>query len=300
MQARFILIPILVGLAAPLAAHADPIPENVAEMIRAAAKTGDASQLAVTVKLAKKTNPRSASEIDALASQLTNWAAARHRFELQRRSFFQGWTGQGEVGGANSTGNTRSTSVALGLNYARNGLFWDHTLTATVDYARDNGVESQSRYFASYSGHHKITSRLYALGLVSWEDNHFAGFNSRLSESLGLGYSFLNGPKMTLAIEAGPALRQTEYVDGTAERKFAGRASLNYGWKILPNLALTEIATFYSESEDSTLTSDTGLTTTLIGSLSARASYHIQRESSPPPPLRRTDATTRLTLVYDF
>jgi putative salt-induced outer membrane protein len=300
MRAKFILIPILLGLAAPLAAQADPVPPKVADMIRAAAKTGDAAQLATTVSIAKKANPRSAREIDALAAQLKNWAAARNRFKLRRQSFFQGWKGQGEVGAANSTGNTRSTSVALGLNFTRKGLRWDHAFTATADYQRDNGVESESRYFASYSGHHKMTDRLYALGLVSWEDNRFAGFHTRLSESLGLGYSFLNGPKMTLAVEAGPALRQTEYIAAAAERKFAGRASLNYRWDILPDLALTEVATFYSESEDSTLTSDTGLTTTLIGSLSARASYHIQRESSPPPPLRRTDATTRLTLVYNF
>lgn len=305
MRKSFILIPIPLGLAASVllglaAAHADPIPAPVVQMIQAAAKSGDESQLAVAVKLAKKTNPRSVGEIDRLASQLKGWTEARRRFRLRRQGFFQGWKGQGEAGAANSTGNSRSTSVALGLNFSKTGLRWDQTFAATADYQRENGIESQSRYFASYSGHHKFTERLYSLGLISWEDNRFAGFHTRLSESLGLGYAFLKAPNMALAIEAGPALRQTEYIAGNSERKFAGRASLNYRWDILPDLTLTEVATYYGEGKDSTVTTDTGLTTKLIGSLSARVSYHLQYESSPPPPLRKTDATTRMTLVYNF
>ena len=76
MRKSFILIPLLLGLAAPIAAHADPIPATVADMIRAAAKSGSASQLAVTVKVAKNTNPHSIHEIDALVSQLKIWADA--------------------------------------------------------------------------------------------------------------------------------------------------------------------------------------------------------------------------------
>jgi putative salt-induced outer membrane protein len=297
MRKTFIAISILLGSSA--AAQADPIPPRVLDMILSAAEHGD-PELSVTVKVAKRTNPRSAKEIDALAERLSAENAARARARLMRRSFFEGWKGQGEVGAADSTGNTRSTSVALGLNYARNGLYWDHTLTATVDYARDNGVESKSRYFASYAGHYNVTPRFYTLGLLSWEKDRFAGFDRRFSESIGLGYSVLKTPKASLALEAGPALRQTNYVAGNIENQFAGRTSVNFRWDITPKLTFSEIASFYTETSDSTATSDTGLTAGLIGSLSVRLSYHLQYESSPPPGLAKTDATTRLTLVYDF
>ena len=297
MRKTFIAISLLLGL--PVAAQADPIPPRVMDMILSAAEHGD-PELSITVKVAKRTNPRSAKEIDELAARLSAENAARARARLMRRGFFEGWKGQGEVGAADSTGNTRSTSVALGLNYARNGLFWDHTLTATVDYARDNGVESKSRYFASYAGHYNVTRRFYTLGLLSWEKDRFAGFDRRFSESIGLGYSVLKTPKASLALEAGPALRQTNYVTGNIENQFAGRTSVNFRWEITPKLTFSEIASFYTETSDSTATSDTGLTAGLIGSLSVRLSYHLQYESSPPPGLAKTDATTRLTLVYDF
>lgn len=300
MTKRFLLFLALPGLAFPAAAFAAPVPDKVAEMIQAAAADGDAAELAATVKAAKKANPASTAEIDTLVSQIQAQAAARHRAELAQNGFFEGWSGQGEAGIANSTGNTRSTSLALGLNFLRSGLNWDHAVNATVDYQRDNGIETKSRYFAGYNAHYKFDDDFYALGLLSWEGDRFSGFNSRLSESLGLGYMVLSEPDMTLSIEAGPALRQTDYIVGGSENSFAGRAAVNYSWTILPDLVFTEAASFYGESRDSTLVSDTGLTTRLVGALSLRASYHVQYETNPPLALQKTDATTRLTLVYSF
>jgi len=300
MRERSLLALVAALLLISAKAYADPVPERVAAIIRAAANDGNPAELAATIKFAKKANPRSTKEIDALAAQLQAAAEARHRAELLRRRFFEGWTGQGEVGASSSSGNTRSTTLAMGLNFSRNGLYWDHAFIATADYQRDNGTESKGRYFASYSGHYKYNDRAYALGLLSWESDRFSGFESRLSESVGLGYAVLNGPKVNLSIEAGPALRQTDYSLGRSENEFAGRASVNYLWKMFPNLTFTQIVSYYGQSHDSTLTSDTAFTANLIGALSARASYHIQYETNPPLTLDKTDTLTRLTLVYSF
>src|SRR5215469_16333416 len=269
-------------LTIPAAANADPVPEKVADMIKAAVDDSDAAELAATVKLAKKTNPRSTQEIDALVARLQAEAAARHRAELEQKGFFEGWKGDGQLGFSNSMGNTHSTNVALGLDFSRIGLKWDHILNATADYQRQNGVENQSRYFAGYSSHYKFNDRFYSFGLLSWEDARFSGFDSRFTESLGLGYVILQQPDMTLSVEAGPALRQTHYIVGPSKNGFAGRASANYLWKILPDLTFTEVLSFYGESGDNTVTSDTGLTANLIGALSARLSYHVNYESNPP------------------
>jgi putative salt-induced outer membrane protein len=284
----------------PAAAHADPVPGRVADMLKAAVDDGDPAELAATAKVAKKTNPASAAEIDAMVASLQAEADAAHKAKLARQGFFEGWTGQGEAGLASSTGNTRSTDLALGLHFSRIGLNWDHALDATVDYQRTNGIESKSRYFAGYSGRYKFDGPLYGVGVLSWEGDRFMGFDSRMSESIGLGYAILQSPDMQLSIEAGPALRQTDYISGGSENSFAGRAAINYKWDILPSLAFTQSVSYYGESRDSTVISDTGLTANLIGALSARLSYHVQYESNPPLGLQNTDTTSRLTLVYNF
>jgi putative salt-induced outer membrane protein len=179
-------------------------------------------------------------------------------------------------------------------------LAWDHAFAATVDYQKDQGVESKSRYFASYSGHYKFAERYYAAGIASWERDRFSGFNSRTSEGLGVGYAVLQGPDMTLSVEAGPALRQTDYITGRSENMMAARVATDYRWNIRPNLALTETASFYGEGHDSTVVSETGLMANLIDALSARLSFHVQYETHPPLALENTDTATRLTLVYSF
>lgn len=288
------------AVSGPAVAQAAPIPKPVKNMIRAAAGSGDPALLASTAKLAKKANPDSAAEIDALVKQLKADAARRHKEELEREGFFDGWSGEGQVGLSNSTGNTRNTGISLGLSFERNGLQWRHAFNATVDYSRNNGVVDKDRYFASWESDYKFSKRAYAVGLTSWESDRFSGFHSRISESLGLGYALVRTDDMKLSIQGGPALRQTDYISGGTKNRFSGMAAVKYKWTILPGLLLSENATFYGDNHDSTLTSNSALTTKLIGALSAQASFFVQYESNPPADLVTTNTLSRVTLVYSF
>jgi putative salt-induced outer membrane protein len=281
-------------------AEADPIPPDVEQMIRAAADSGDPVLMASTVTVAKKAHPRSAAEIDKLVIKLQADADRRHREALEHWGFFDGWKGQGQAGFNNTTGNTRSLGLAMGLSFGREGLKWRHAFNSTVDYERENGIETKSRYFASWESDYKYSERFYALGLASFESDRFSGFDRRFSESLGLGYSIIKTPSMTLSIQGGPALRQTDYILDGSKNEFAGMGAVNFQWTIRPDLVLSENATYYGESVDSTFTSTTALTMKLIGALSAQASFLAQYESNPPFGLENTNTTSRLTLVYSF
>ncbi|MDE2466333.1 MAG: DUF481 domain-containing protein, partial [Alphaproteobacteria bacterium] len=218
----------------------------------------------------------------------------------QRESFFEGWSGEGQVGLSNSTGNSRNTGISLGLSFEKNGIQWRHSFNATVDHSRNNGVVTKDRYFASWQSDYKFTKRAVAAGILSWESDRFAGFNNRFSESLGIGYSLIRTDDMALSIQGGPALRQTDYLTGKTKNGVAGMAAVNYKWTISPGLVLSQDATFYGQSQDSTLTSNTAVTVKLIGALSAQASFFAQYESNPPGRLATTSTLSRLTLVYSF
>lgn len=288
----------LVALAFP--AQAAPIPEPVAAMIKAAAASGDAATLKTTADLAKKTNPDSVAEIDAMVAGLQQSAEDQRLAKLRTQGFFEGWHGQGQAGASISTGNTSSKGFALGIDLHKEGVKWRHAILGTVDYSRQNGVTSQERYFASYEANYKLTERLYALGLVSWERDAFAGFSRRFSETVGIGYAALKRPNMTLNVEAGPALRQTRYITGLSANRLAARGALDYSWTIRPGMVFTEVASLYAESDDSTLTSTTALTLKMLDALSLRASLLVDHETHPPLGLEKTNTTSRLTLVYGF
>lgn len=286
------------ALITPVAASAEPVPASVAAMIDAAA--GDPAALKTVADIAKKTNPASATEIDAQVAALGKKAEEARLAKLETQGFTEGWSGEGSIGAFTSSGNTSSTGVALGLKLSKEGVKWKNTLAGAVNYQKDNGVTSQERYFVGYDLNYKFSQRFYALAIVSWERDTFAGYTSRFSESLGLGYKIVDSPKVVWGLEGGPALRQTSYILTGNESDFSGRVATNFVWNIGPNTAFTETASYFFGGETNTITSDTALTTKLYNSLSARISFFLQNESNPQPGLEATDTTTRFTLVYGF
>lgn len=295
---RKLLATTALALAMPFAAQAEPVPASVAAMIDAAA--GDPAALKTVADIAKKTNPASAAEIDAQVAALGKKAEEARLAKLESQSFTEGWSGEGSIGAFTSSGNTSSTGVALGLKLSKEGVKWKNTLAGAVNYQKDNGVTSQERYFVGYDLNYKFSQRFYALAILSWERDTFAGYTSRFSESLGLGYKIVDSPKVVWGLEGGPALRQTSYILTGNESDFSGRVATNFVWNIGPTTAFTENASYFFGGETNTITSETALTTKLYNSLSARISFFVQNESNPQPGLEATDTTTRFTLVYGF
>jgi putative salt-induced outer membrane protein len=286
-------------------AQADPIPDPVAAMIRAAADTGNSATLKTVSDLAKKTNPASAKDIDALTATLTQQAADRDLAKIRTRKPWQGWKGQAQAGVNATTGTTDTAGLSLGLNLVRNGVKWRHTVIASANYARQNGITTANQHALSYQLDYKVNDRFFVMGLGSWEGDRFSGFERRFSETLGMGYTALKTPAMTLNLTAGPALRQTRYVagyqtTGQEDGKFAGRAGLDYSWTIRPGVVFTENASFYGQTGNSTLTANTALTMKVFGRLSVQAGLLLDYETLPPVGTEKTNTTSHLTLVYGF
>jgi len=302
---KFVLLCALLAVTPVLAqpaAKADAIPKSVADMLRIAVDSGDPALAANMARLAKTSNPAAGAEIDALYTRLLAGAEQRRQARLRKLRLYQGWKGKGEFGAVDTTGQTNSTGVTARLSLVRDGLRWRQESTASVDYLHHNGVEERDRYFAGHQANYKVSDRLYALGLASWEGNRAQGFNSRVTASLGAGVTLVKSAHMGLSVEASPALRTTNYLDAINDTSLAARVAGNAHWNVTSRLTVSEDATYYRETNDHSLTSESALTLKLIGALSTRFSYRLQRESKslPLPVLHSNDSTSRLSLVYTF
>lgn len=280
------------------------IPPEVEAMIREAARGGDEATLNAVVKVAQATNPGSASEIATLGEKLIGDARARAEQEtrehLAAQDFFGGWKGEGEAGFGLTSGNTDELSGVLSLSLARNALTTRQKFSALADYRRTNGATSRQKYAVSYGLDYLFRDGLYVYALGGWERDRFAGYAWRLTQSAGVGYRALKTDAMTLDLDAGPALRQTRYVDGTDEMDVAGRASLAYRWQLNSGMLFTQDASLLSSENNTTWLSRTGLTATLSQALSTRLSFNFQNESNPAGGRKPTDTATRATIVYSF
>ena len=281
-------------------AIAEPPPEPVVRLITEAAATGNPAVLKDTVDVAKRTYPGSAAEIDALVANLQAQAEAMRLARLQQQGFLEGWSGEGEIGAAETTGTVSNTTVSAGIKLNKAGIEWQHHLIGLVDYQRSKGVTTANRELASYEADFNFTPVLFANGLVQWEQDRFAGFDRRFTESLGLGYWIFKLPDFTWQLSGGPAFRQASLINSTKQNDISARAATQIAWIIIPGTVLSEDAGVYAGGKDNTYTSTTALTTQVFGNLSARLSFNINVESKPPPGIDNTSTISRFTLVYNF
>lgn len=281
------------------------LPAPVAEMIRAA----EPGQLDTIAALARRTQPQAMAEIDALVSEIraVQEAEKQRRRILATQGFTNGWEGEAALGATFTTGNTDQQGASGKIDLVKQGLTWRHRLFAEADFQESDGERTRERYGASYQADHRFSPRFYTFGFVGWENDRFAGFSRRFTESAGFGWIAAERPRLRLALEGGPALRQTRFVfdelEPDADRsrnELSVRGKTNLRWTIVGDLIFTEDAGFIVGSGNDTLFANSALTTKLVGSLSTRLSFDVKHETDPPDDRVKTDTVTRASLVYKF
>ena len=293
------------------------IPPDVQAMIEAAIATGDEEKVETVVSLAKQTQPESADQIEAIAvafradrEEAARLAAAQERAEIREAGLLEMWSGEGQLGAFRSTGNSEDIGVSAALKVKREGIDWTHSLRATADYQRSNGVTSREQYLVAYEPRYQIDDNLFAYGLAQYERDTFQGFEHRYAVSGGIGYKLIDSDSATLAVKAGPAYRMTERIDGTSVSRLAALFGADFDWRIADRITLTQDANAVTEtggqalaiidSNNTTLNLLTGIDFKVNDSLRSRLSYQIEYDSNPAPGAESTDTLTRFTLIYGF
>ncbi|MEM7780955.1 MAG: DUF481 domain-containing protein [Pseudomonadota bacterium] len=290
----------------PSVAHAD-IPAPVQAMIDAALESGDANKVRTIIDLARTTNPDDAAELDAILAgfeeeqaQAAALAAAEEEAAIRSQGLFEGWSGRGELGAFNSTGNSSNTGVTGSLSLTREGINWRHKLRGRADFQRSNGVTTREQFLAAYEPNIDITDDLFLFALAQYERDRFQGFSARYSASGGLGWQVIENDSITLSAQAGPAYRRTEFTDGSSESSLSGLAIADFDWQISNSISFTQDLSAFLESGSSTIISDTGLQAGIANNISVRLSYSIEHDTDPPAGAVKTDTLSRFTIIYDF
>lgn len=213
----------------------------------------------------------------------------------------EGWSGEVQLGGSISTGNTETEEVNASIQAVYDGSRWHHELGASFDYARDSGQVSAQRLVLDYEPRYDFTPRFYGFGFLEYRNDRFSGFSYELSESLGVGYKLLTGDPFSWLVQAGPALRLSEEdVTGDLATEFGFLAQSDIGWDISDGAHLGNETTLVFAGGRSTLTNLTALSMRIVGALQGRLSFEFRNDSDPVAGTEATDTITRASLVYGF
>ncbi|RJY10142.1 DUF481 domain-containing protein [Aurantiacibacter aquimixticola] len=309
--------------AAPLACIAAPataqeaLPDAARAMIDAAIETGDADAVEAVVNTARTAFPNSSEEIQARfdaykaeQARLAQARAAAQEQEIRQAGLFDNWSGEGQIGAFQSSGNSDEFGVTAALKLEREGIDWEHRLRLAADYREVEGTTSREQFLAQYEPRFQISERVFAFGLTQFERDTRQRFSARYVASGGIGYRVVDNDRLELSVKAGPAYRVTEFVDGGTSSRLAALAGLDFDWRISDSLKLTQDANSTVETggeallivdgSNTSLTAITGLEAGISDNLSARLSYTVEYDSNPPEGAVSTDTLTRFTLVYGF
>ena len=211
------------------------------------------------------------------------------------------WKANAELGILVTNGNTKTKNITLKSQVIYEQDRWRHTLKAEALNSSDKGTTTAERYLASGKSDFKLGDKSYLFGLVAYENDRFSGYNYRVAETLGYGYSLIKRPALTLDLEAGAGARQSKIIITDESRNEAVlHLAGNLGWKISDNATFTQSLSTDIAKKSTITKSVTALTNQIVGNLQSKISFTAQNNSQVPAGTTKLDTETAVTLVYNF
>lgn len=211
-----------------------------------------------------------------------------------------GWSGNTQVGGVQTTGNTQSSTAdgKFKLNFLRHP--WQNTVRLSGLYASTNGTTNAQNWQGSNQTRYSITKHNYLFGLFNAQAVRFSGYDYQVSEVFGLGRRLYDSPRQTLDIEAGMGARQSRLSEGGARSVGISRLGMSYDFDITEHSEFTQHVSMETGVNNTFIKSVSALKMSIYGPLSANLSYTITHNSNVPAGTRKTDTISSVTLEYAF
>jgi len=210
------------------------------------------------------------------------------------------WAIEIGLGYVRTSGNTNTETIKGNAKGVSEYEKWRHSLNFEALNSSDDDVTTAERYFLSGKTDYKFTKYNYWYGTVSYDDDHFSGYDYRITESVGYGRRLIHEPTLSLDTEIGPGARQSKTDDGESDDEFMMRIAGNLNWKISDTSEFSE-ELFSEIGEDVTVSkSVTGLKANINTSLAMKLSYTVKHTSEVPADVKKTDSEFVVTLVYSL
>jgi putative salt-induced outer membrane protein len=214
---------------------------------------------------------------------------------------FKGWKGSAEMGFSSSSGDADAQAFTGGFRANRIfNISWEHAFKVDLNFAKANGISTQEKLTSDYQVYYMNWNRGYMFGLATFEYDKFSGFDYRLTQSVGVGYTIFNENDLRWSIEVGPGARESRTKLNNTEVEFVGTLNSNFRHWIQPEISYgTDIKTAWGP-ERFTIINIADLKARINDNFSARFSFETNYDSVVPLGTSKTDTLVKATIIYDF
>lgn len=213
-----------------------------------------------------------------------------------------GWTGKGELGFVDTSGNTDSTALNLGLELLKNTEKWRYRLGATALVTSKNGDKDNERYSAELQGDRKLSEKSYVFAAYRYDADKFGAYDPQQSITVGYGRDLMTSDTHHLKGEIGVGYKNSEErITGESSSEVIARILLEDQWQVFDTTAWNNRLLVETGSDNTFTLFNTNVTVSMTERFALKVGWEYRHNSDVPPgTLDKTDTTTSANLVYNF
>jgi putative salt-induced outer membrane protein len=214
----------------------------------------------------------------------------------------EGWTGKGEFGFIQTSGNTDTSALNLALDFTYEVEKWRHSLGATALRSEKDDVVDAERYTFGAQSDYKLNDRSYIFGAFRYDTDKFAAYDPVSSLTAGYGYTLIDSGIHYLLGEIGAGYRTQEVaLTGASEDEAIARGRLDYRWAISDSTEFANLFLIEAGSDNTYLQNDTSISVAINARFAIKAAFQ-WRHNTELPVGATDDTDTQFTtnLVYNF
>ncbi len=213
-----------------------------------------------------------------------------------------GWNGKGELGYVDTSGNTDSTALNLGLEILKNTEHWRYRFGATALMTSKNGDKDNERYSAELQGDRKLSKKSYLFAVYRYDADKFGAYDPQQSVTVGYGRELMNSDTHHLKGEIGAGYKKSkERVSGLSDNEAIIRLLLEDSWQVFSTTAWNNRLLVESGSDNTFTLFNTAVIVSMTERFALKVGWEYRHNSDiPPGTVDKTDTTTSANLVYNF
>ncbi len=214
------------------------------------------------------------------------------------------WSGRINFGGFLTDGNTNKKAVSLdGRTEARTEKN-RYRAGAEMNYAKDEGEETENEYLIYGEYDHFINDKLYAGTRVSYRSDDIADLDRRIKVGPYVGYQFYESDPLNLSTRVGLDYINEEFANGESEDSAALSWGVDYDQKFIEDT----IQIFYKhdlsvptdEVDGFLYDGETGVRFPIAKVLVGSAQIDFDWDNAPEAGVKEEDVKYSLKLGYEF
>lgn len=214
----------------------------------------------------------------------------------------EGWTGTGEFGYVQTSGNTDTSTLNMALAFTYEKDKWRHRLGATALRSEKDDVTDAERYTLGAQSDYKLSDRSYLFGAFRYTSDEFAPYDPTSTVSAGYGYTIVDNGAHYLLGEIGIGYRmEEEALTGIDQDEAIARGRLDYSWAISDSTDFTNLFLIESGSDNTYMENTTALGVAINSRFAVKVAFQWRHNTDlPPGAVDDTDTQFTTNLVYNF